>query len=221
MTDARRRVLRYASIAALTILVLLLGLRLLYSVVDLSDENNYRDMSEVTRDRAIERGWIPANMPQSAVNIHEWHNMDTNEGHGDFSFSLDDSSSFVQSMEGTIFADVDPSVVPRSEGENAELKWYRYKDFFYGVDWAAGKARFWLDYHHPDESGGDSNPGTTQMDGRPTPRGAVHARRCPHKTPRDTSLDTFFGCILARSLQKGRMLCVGSKEGGIDESLPA
>lgn len=42
----------------------------------------------------IQKGWVPSVIPESAAEIREWHDLDTNTGHGTFRFSQDDAASF-------------------------------------------------------------------------------------------------------------------------------
>lgn len=49
----------------------------LYLSSDIST-NFYTDIESVISDGAIKRGWIPKDIPLSAKNIHEQHNLDTN-----------------------------------------------------------------------------------------------------------------------------------------------
>ena len=41
-------------------------------------EASYSSRSEVVQDRAIERGWVPSWLPETARDIHERHDLDTN-----------------------------------------------------------------------------------------------------------------------------------------------
>ncbi|MDG1827112.1 MAG: hypothetical protein P8H62_12685 [Henriciella sp.] len=41
--------------------------------------SQYEDINAVRADGAFERGWFPDWMPNSAVDIHEFHDLDTNQ----------------------------------------------------------------------------------------------------------------------------------------------
>lgn len=45
---------------------------------DLLMYSEYDDLNAVRADRAFERGWFPGWMPEEAVSIHEYHDLDTN-----------------------------------------------------------------------------------------------------------------------------------------------
>ena len=47
-------------------------------------KNAYNDKKEVINDNAIQRGWIPEIIPDSAFQIIEEHNLDTNSINGSF-----------------------------------------------------------------------------------------------------------------------------------------
>jgi hypothetical protein len=49
-------------------------------------ERAYASREEVVRDGAIERGWIPPWIPESAREIREVHNIDTNASQLAFAF---------------------------------------------------------------------------------------------------------------------------------------
>lgn len=41
-------------------------------------ESHYPTYADAQRDGAISRGWIPAWVPESALDIYDWHDLDTN-----------------------------------------------------------------------------------------------------------------------------------------------
>ncbi len=41
--------------------------------------SQYEDLNAVREDGAFERGWFPSWMPETAVDIHEFHDLDTNQ----------------------------------------------------------------------------------------------------------------------------------------------
>ncbi|MBO6687864.1 MAG: hypothetical protein JJ931_15740 [Henriciella sp.] len=45
---------------------------------DLRMYSEYEDLNAVRADGAFERGWFPTWMPGDAVDIHEYHDLDTN-----------------------------------------------------------------------------------------------------------------------------------------------
>jgi hypothetical protein len=50
----------------------------------------YASYEEAKKSGAFERGWLPEYLPRSAKNIHEEHNLDTNQGWAKFEFDVKD-----------------------------------------------------------------------------------------------------------------------------------
>lgn len=46
---------------------------------DLRTYSQYDDLDAVREDEAFERGWFPRWMPENAFDIHEFHDLDTNQ----------------------------------------------------------------------------------------------------------------------------------------------
>ena len=95
----------------------------------------------------IERGWIPPILPVSAVDIRETHNIDTNVGHGTFSFGPAGAAQFKTALSPLPAGQalLRPNV-PRQEFERQGYAFYRYSYFDIAVDWQAGRGQFWLVY---------------------------------------------------------------------------
>lgn len=62
--------------SAIFLSVLLAGF---VSACDELQESYYDSRAAVVRDGAIQRGWIPDFLPESAANIREFHDLDSNE----------------------------------------------------------------------------------------------------------------------------------------------
>lgn len=82
----------------LIISILLLGsayyfLGNFFSDVSSSKFNSYQDAKTT-----IEHGWIPDNMPSTAKEIYEVHNLDTNVGNGTFKLSETEAKKFVSTL---------------------------------------------------------------------------------------------------------------------------
>jgi len=141
-------------------IVFTLFLILLYSCLD-HIESDYSNIDEIRKDRAILKGWIPSCIPESAQNIHEWHDIDTNFGYGSFEFNISDIDSFVvylkriepdeYKMNAIIDnrSDWDNELInyPKFEDFNrAGFKLYKYKYFFFAINSKLGQAYFWHKY---------------------------------------------------------------------------
>src|SRR5262245_47125255 len=53
-------------------------------------ESSYGSVAEAAASGAIDRGWLPADLPPSAAAIREWHDLDTNRGFGTLRFGSTD-----------------------------------------------------------------------------------------------------------------------------------
>ncbi len=61
--------------------------------------SHYATLSAAIRDRAIERGWLPAGLPASSVNIFEQHDLDTNHGIAALSARTEELEHFSAHLE--------------------------------------------------------------------------------------------------------------------------
>jgi hypothetical protein len=60
--------------------------------------NKYDSKATAQQEQAIERGWIPAILPESAYEISETHNLDTNELFGSFYYKDKDEKIFMENL---------------------------------------------------------------------------------------------------------------------------
>ncbi|AKF24771.1 hypothetical protein YH65_04755 [Sulfurovum lithotrophicum] len=60
--------------------------------------NKYSDTASVKEDKAIKNGWVPALLPDSAYDIEETHDMDTNQLFGRFYYKERDEAVIVQKL---------------------------------------------------------------------------------------------------------------------------
>jgi hypothetical protein len=61
--------------------------------------NKYPALDAVKEDKAIEKGWIPALLPDSAYDIEETHDLDTNQLFGKFSYKEKDEAVLLQRLQ--------------------------------------------------------------------------------------------------------------------------
>ena len=80
--------------------------------------NKYPDTEAVKQDRAVERGWIPAILPESAYDIEETHNLDSNQLFGRFYYRKRDEAKIMEKL----------TPVPDMKAT------YRWGDFFFKID---------------------------------------------------------------------------------------
>ncbi|SFZ98548.1 hypothetical protein MNB_SV-5-1531 [hydrothermal vent metagenome] len=88
--------------------------------------NKYEDKSIVVENKAIEKGWVPSILPDSAYDITETHDIDTNTILGVFLYKDIDEDKFMQNL--TQFNDT-----------NDTLQW---ENFIFKVDKKINKVQF-------------------------------------------------------------------------------
>jgi len=60
--------------------------------------NKYDSKAAAQQEQAIQRGWIPSILPESAYEIAETHNLDTNELFGSFYYKEKDEKTFLENL---------------------------------------------------------------------------------------------------------------------------
>jgi len=67
--------------------------------------NKYEDLEVVKENQAIQKGWVPAILPNSAYEITETHNLDTNTIFGNFNYKEEDEDGLMEHL--TVKHDMD------------------------------------------------------------------------------------------------------------------
>ncbi len=80
--------------------------------------NKYQDIDVVKENKAIQNGWVPAILPNSAYEITETHNPDAHTLFGSFKYKDEDEEKFMKN-----FTDLN--------SENNTLSW---ENFLFKVD---------------------------------------------------------------------------------------
>ena len=88
-----------------------------------SQQNYYKNKDAIIKDNAIQRGWIPSIIPDSAYKIEEEHNLDTNILKGSFQYNEKDENIFLNKLEKS----------------NEQFIW---KDFVFTLDTENNKVEF-------------------------------------------------------------------------------
>ncbi len=94
-----------ASVIFFTLFYFLLNFTLSHFFQDMQI-SKYSDLQEVKTDTAIQRGFIPANLPASASKIVESHDLDTNTIFGSFNYEEKDEETFMQNLTDIHNADL-------------------------------------------------------------------------------------------------------------------
>ena len=92
--------------------------------------NRYDSLETVKTQKAIEHGWIPKNLPLSAYDIVETHELDSSTIVGKFSYREEDEKSFL-------------------EGLNESNEVYEAEGFLFKVDKASNLVNFRNSPLHP------------------------------------------------------------------------
>jgi len=68
--------------------------------LDLSEieKNFYSNKQDVLKDNAIKRGWVPEILPDSAYDISEVHDIDTNKVEGSFQYLEKDEKNLLSAI---------------------------------------------------------------------------------------------------------------------------
>ena len=80
--------------------------------------NKYDNLQQVKREKAIEKGWVPALLPPSAYDIEETHDIDTNQLFGRFYYKEADEKRVLAHLAS----------LPENNGT------YTGKDFLFKID---------------------------------------------------------------------------------------
>lgn len=60
--------------------------------------NKYEDIEVVKENKAIQKGWVPAILPESSYDITETHNIDTNNIFGSFKYKKEDEAALMEHL---------------------------------------------------------------------------------------------------------------------------
>jgi hypothetical protein len=88
--------------------------------------NKYSDRETVKENQAIEKGWVPAILPESAYDIAETHDLDTNELFGNFQYKEKDEEALLKNMTA-------------SSDKNDTLEW---GDFLFKIDREKNRVKY-------------------------------------------------------------------------------
>jgi hypothetical protein len=104
---------------------------------------SYPTAAAARADGAIERGWLPDQLPDSAFDITESHDLDTNTGSGSFHFHAEDADSFRAKLQPASAGDVqrfrDPERL-RRDGYTFHV----VPEFIIAVNWQTQHVQFVL-----------------------------------------------------------------------------
>lgn len=106
---------------------------------------NYATAVAARAAGAVERGWLPEELPDSAFDIAESHHLDTNVGSGSFRFQAVDAEAFRAKLQPA-----SPAEIQRfDDAEKLQRKGYGFygvSKFIVAVNWQTLHVHFKLPY---------------------------------------------------------------------------
>lgn len=139
-----RVLLRFGVVSAITLAAIAAASLLYFVILDDNMSVHYATDAEARADGAYGRGWLPRAMPDSAFDIDEEHNLDSNRGDGTFRFATEDAESFRIRLQPANPADIDS--VDGADLLSQGYSFHAFEDFILAVNWQMGAAEFWLNY---------------------------------------------------------------------------
>lgn len=120
---------------------------ILFTACDETVRMSYPTAAAARAHGAVQRGWLPEELPNSATNISETHDLDTNTGSGSFQFGAADVDTFRAQLRPASdelvnqhFRHADPF---REQG----YRFYEVPRFVLAVHWPTRRVHFVLNYH--------------------------------------------------------------------------
>ncbi len=105
---------------------------------------HYPTAREAHADGAIQRGWLPTALPNSASDISESHDLDTNTGGGSFRFAASDADSFRAQLQPMSAAQVQSLDADRAKLQRDGYTYHSAPGFWFAINWQTRQVQFWL-----------------------------------------------------------------------------
>jgi len=128
------------------ILVILVMIVLSLFLFNSITSSSYNDYTELVESQVIDKGWVPEFIPKSARNIFEEHNIDTNSGFVEFTFSLSDKGSLLTNFYKLNKHKPIPCLLPpHYMQDNTQLELYisdkaSHKNYSLSINWDTKQA---------------------------------------------------------------------------------
>lgn len=121
---------------------------LVFTAVDSTMHARYATAREAREDGAITRGWLPKELPASAFDISESHDLDSNTGGGTFSFAEGEVESFRTALRPATAEElVRFSALGKLRRDGYEV--YTVPGFALGVHWQKRQVHFHVVHQQP------------------------------------------------------------------------
>lgn len=108
--------------------------------------SHYDNAKDPKIQQSIAQGWLPKNLPISAFNIQESHNLDSNTCTGRFDFRKQDLAKLLTTLQPIEFTALQNQDDKKQNLADMGLKFYRNDDFDFAINHQASYAWFWC---HP------------------------------------------------------------------------
>jgi len=105
---------------------------------------SYATAAAARADGAIQRGWLPDSLPDSAFDIAESHDLDTNTGGGSFRFEARDADSFRAQFQPLSAAQLQSLASNRTKLQRDGYTFHAAPGFWLAVNWQTRHVQFWL-----------------------------------------------------------------------------
>ena len=115
---------------------------LFLTACDETQRASYATAAAARIDGAIQRGWLPTSLPDSAYDIAESHDLDTNTGGGSFRFDARDADSFRAQLQSLSAAEVQS--LDRAKLQRGGYTYHVAPGFWLAVNWKTHHVQFWL-----------------------------------------------------------------------------
>ncbi|MBN9693605.1 MAG: hypothetical protein J0M24_25445 [Verrucomicrobia bacterium] len=103
---------------------------------------NYPSAAAARADGAVQRGWLPGALPDSATNISEAHDLDINTGGGSFLFGATDVDSFRAQLRPASDELVNQHFRHANRLRGQGYHFYAVSQFVLAVDWQTRSVYF-------------------------------------------------------------------------------
>ena len=123
---------------------LLVASTVLLTACDETMRMNYATAAAARADGAVQRGWLPEELPDSATNISEAHDLDINTGGGSFQFSAADVDSFRAKLRPASDELVNQHFRHADRLRDQDYRFYAVSQFVLAVDWQTRSVYFVL-----------------------------------------------------------------------------
>ncbi len=124
------------------------GSILMFAACDDTLRASYSTAAATRTDGAVKRGWLPQELPDSAFDITESHDLDSNTGSGSFLFKDADTDSFRAKLQPA--TPVDVQRLHNSERLRRDgFTFHVVPGLILAVNWQTREVRFELSFNEP------------------------------------------------------------------------